>query len=151
MFKTDRSIYKKDTEGRVYVFELILGNVTVYKVGICHTDRVVDRFMEVLKGFFTVYRFIPEARILKYRKFEKPLLIEKHLHKELEEYRYRFSKRFDGSTEFFTDIDIDYLLEYIETLDYHELLKCDSISTKDYETITKLLDTKDKPDETIPF
>jgi len=151
MFKTDRSMYKKDTEGRVYVFEFILSNAIVYKVGICHTDRVVDRFMEVLKGFFTVYRYVPEARVLKYKKFPKPLLVEKHLHTELEEYRYKFSKKFSGSTEFFTDIDIDYLLEYIEEFRYEELLKCTEIATKDYNSIKELLKDSTYVDEEVPF
>ncbi len=151
MFKVDKSSLRKVEEGRVYVFQLDIGSTSVYKVGICKSDRTVDRFMEVLKGFFTVYRYVPKAKILKFKKFSNPLLVEKHLHKELAEYRYFFDKKFGGSTEFFTDIDIDYLLEYIDEFTYNQLLQCTSLSTKEYNAIHKELDVVEDETEDIPF
>ena len=41
--------------GRVYVFKFELEDTVVYKVGMCHSDRTVDRFMEVLRSYFQTY------------------------------------------------------------------------------------------------
>ncbi len=152
MFKTNKTPLKKVTEGRVYVFQLELETTTtVYKVGICNSDRTVDRFIEVLKAFFMVYRYVPKAKILKFKKFNNPLIVEKHLHSLLEDCKYSFSKKFGGSTEFFTDVDVDPLLEYIEEFTYDKLLQCTSLSEKDYDAIYKELPTTDLVEGDIPF
>jgi len=152
MFKFKRKdvpIYEV-TKGRVYVFRLTINGEYIYKVGMCHSDRTTDRFMEILKSYFHTYRYVPEAKILKYKEFSNPLLVEKHLHKELKEYSYKFPKKFDGSTEFFTEIDVAYLLQYIEDFTYNLLLDCTEISEDDYKAIQKELPLT--LDETsIPF
>ena len=149
-FKRKTAPIYEATKGRVYVFRLTIGGEYVYKVGMCHSDRTTDRFMEVLKSYFTTYRYVPEAKILKFKEFENPLLVEKHLHKELEEYRYRFPKKFDGHTEFFSEIDINYLLEYIENFTYEQLLDCTTIPEEEYKAI-QLLITEESTEEEIPF
>ena len=150
MFKCNRSTVPIDevTKGRVYVFSLVINGEYVYKVGMCHSDRTTDRFMEVLRAYFNVYRYIPEAKILKFKEFSNPLLVEKHLHKELKEYRYKFTKKFSGSTEFFSDIDISYLLQYIEDFTYTQLLDCTTLSEDEHKAIQKELPTT--IDTTVP-
>ena len=151
MFTVDKNSLKKDREGRVYVFKLELNECVVYKVGICGVDRAYKRFFEVLEAFHKVYRYVPKAKMLKFKKFHNARLVEKHLHEELKEYNYRFDKRFNGSTEFFTEIDVDYLLTYIEEFTYDLLLDCSNISTVDYDAIYKELPATDYSDEFIPF
>ena len=138
--------------GRVYVFKFELEDTVVYKVGMCHSDRTVDRFMEVLRSYFQVYRYVPKASILKFKEFDNPLLVEQHLHKELKEYAYRFPKKFDGSTEFFSEIDIDYLLDYISEFTYDILLDCTTMDEEDYKAVHKVLGKDVSKDVSkIPF
>ncbi len=152
MFKTDRSTISEITSGRVYVFKFYLENIDVYKIGMCKSNRTIDRFMEVLKGFFTIYRYVPKASILKYKEFSNPLLVEKHLHKELEDYKYKFDKKFDGSTEFFTNIDIPSLLTYIDDLKYNQIIgNVTSLSTRDYDAMYKEVNTYGLTEDDIPF
>ena len=140
MFKRkDIPIYEA-TKGRVYVFMFELEEEIVYKVGMCNSDRTTDRFMEILKSFFHTYRYVPKAKILKFKEFDNPLLVEKHLHEELKEYNYKFPKKFDGHTEFFSDIDVGYLLQYIEDFTYNILLRCTTLPEDEYKAIKKQLD-----------
>jgi len=149
-FKKNTVPIYEATKGRVYVFRLTIRGEYVYKVGMCHSDRTTDRFMEVLKSYFSTYRYVPEAKILKFKEFDNPLLVEKHLHKELEEYRYKFPKKFDGHTEFFSEIDIDYLLEYLDNFYYELLLDRKSIPEDEYKAI-QLLIAEESIEEEIPF
>jgi hypothetical protein len=86
------AFYKRNTEecikdqyGRLYVlrFELDSGEI-VWKVGMCNTDRTLDRMMEVLRSFFKVYRYVPRVTLRKDKKVVTPLLVEKYMHGLLE-------------------------------------------------------------------
>jgi hypothetical protein len=139
------AFYKRNTEecikdqyGRLYVlrFELDSGEI-VWKVGMCNTDRTLDRMMEVLRSFFKVYRYVPRVTLRKDKKVVTPLLVEQYMHGLLEEYAYTFDKKFDGSTEFFTDLDESLLLDFITDFSYGDLLASqgNSMKTVDYEMI----------------
>ena len=130
--------------GRVYIFELILEDGTeLYKVGMVNSDsmsRVTDRLMEVLRSFFMQYRRVPKSRIVKAKKFLIPYYVETHLHKLLAELKYKSDKKFDGSNELFTGIDLDELISYMESFAYNELLKGQvSMSIKKYEEIREAI------------
>jgi hypothetical protein len=113
--------------GRIYIFELELDSgEIVHKVGMVNSDsmsRVTDRLMEVLRSFFMTYRYVPRSKIVKAMKFRVPYYVENHLHKLLEDIRYRFPKKFDGSMEFFHEIDTDEFISYMESFTYDMLLK----------------------------
>ena len=137
-FKRDKN---KDCQlGRVYLFEFILDdNTLVYKVGMVNSDsmsRVTDRLMEVLRSFFMTYRYIPRSRIVKAKKYKIPYIVENHFHSLLDDIKYSFDKKFDGSNEFFTDLDVDMFKEYMDTFEYIELLRGETSMPKDrYEKI----------------
>lgn len=134
--KTGRT--KKPTgKGRVYVlrFTLECGTV-VHKVGMCHSPRSTDRMMEVLSGFHKTFRYIPMCKLRRDREYGVPLLVEKHLHELLSDLKYKFDKKFDGSTEFFSGLDEDMLLDYIDNFVETDLLQGkDSMPIKEYDAI----------------
>lgn len=160
-FSLDKGLSKKDDGyGRLYVFRFELDSgETVWKVGMCNSDRSTDRFMEVCLGFFKNYRYVPRSCIRKDKKVVAPRLVEKHLHALLDEYRFSFNKKFSGSTEFFSDIDEKVLLDYLDNFSYNELLRGqDSMKTEDYDAIVaevrkerdKLRSSNEGTDE-LPF
>ncbi len=78
--------------------------------------------LSVLESFFDKFRYIPHCKIRRDKVTIAPFAMESHLHKILEDYRYIFDKKFSGYTEFFTDIDEEVLLEYIDDLQDIDLL-----------------------------
>lgn len=134
MFKEDKSEF-----GRLYIIKLVLVDGTeVHKIGIVNTDsmsRVTDRMMEILRGFFMQYRYSPYAELRKAIKVRIPYIVEKHVHDLLAEYRYKFDKRFTGSTECF-EIDEDAVIEYLDKFKYTKLLEGKiKMDTKKYNAI----------------
>jgi len=128
-----------DGYGRVYVHKFILDDGTIlHKVGMCETNRTIDRLMEITKSFLVTYRYIPNIRLRKDKKTLVPRLLEKYMHDLLDEYRYDFDKKFDGYKEFFIDIDEEVLLDYLDNFDDLDLLKgIDSMETKYYDILVK--------------
>lgn len=149
---------KSDGYGRVYVhkFELEDGPV-LWKVGMCESNRTLDRLMEVLRSFFITYRYIPKTRLRKDKKTLVPKLLEKHMHEVLADYKYSFDKKFDGHTEFFIDLDETVLLDYLTKIDDLDFLKCDSMESKYYDILSneskrrRQLDLKEEEPDEIPF
>ena len=140
MFHTRKKPVVEDGYGRLYVLKFELDNgVILHKVGMCSSNRTVDRMMEILRSYFMVYRVVPKVTLRKDKKVVVPLLVEKHLHSLLADWNFRFDKKFDGSTEFFTDIDEEVLLDYIDKFDYRELLRVKKMKSLDYNDITKEL------------
>lgn len=146
---------KDDTAlGRLYVFRLGLRTgKTVWKVGITNSDRSLDRMMEVLRSFFSVYRYVPETELRRDKALQLPHLVEKHLHNLLKEegLHYPLDSKVSGYTEFFTGIDEKELLDYIDNFDYIELLRGKKeMPTKDLEAIRKVLEVP-LPEGELPF
>ena len=138
---------KDSPYGRIYIFEILLEDgVVVYKVGMVNSDnmsRVTDRLMEVLRSFFTVYRYVPHSRLVKAKKFRVPYYVETHLHKLLDDINYKFDKKFDGCREFFTDLDIDELVSYLDSFQYTELLTGETKMDVDrYEAICAAIEAE---------
>ena len=132
-----------DSYGRIYVIKLVLVDGTeVHKVGMVNTDdlsRVTDRMMEILRSFFTVYRYVPYAELRKAKKVRIPYIVEAYLHSLLADTKYTFDKKFSGSTECF-EIDEESFLEYLDKFEYVEMLRGETKMKKDrYEAITEAM------------
>lgn len=115
-----------DPYGRIYVIKLVLKDGTeVHKVGMVNTSstsRVTDRMMEILRSFFTVYRYVPYAELRRSKKVRIPYIVENYLHKVLADAKHTFDKKFSGSTECF-EIDEDSFLEHLDNFTYALLLR----------------------------
>ena len=126
-----------DGYGRLYVikFEFDEGLV-LHKVGMCNSNRTLDRLLEIMRSFFVINRYMPRATIRKDKRTKVPLLLERHMHSLLGEWSYSFDKAFAGSGEFFKDLDEEVLFDYLDNFDYRELLKTTvAMKKEDYEAI----------------
>jgi hypothetical protein len=106
------AMVSKADVGYVYVMEFRFQTKTdyktLYKVGIT-INQPVDRMLQIVRSFFQSRRYVPECRLLKYRKVPEYGRLEKELHTILKEYNYKFNKPFDGSSEYF-NLPVDQLL-----------------------------------------
>lgn len=139
--------------GRVYVIKLTLPNGDiVHKIGMTHSARSTDRMMEILRSWFTAYRYIPHTELRLDKETGVPLLLEKHMHEVLKEWKYIPDKRVDGYQEMFIDLDEDIVLDYLKHFDYKLLLNCTDIKIPDYNYIQSQINpTNLDPLEDIPF
>ena len=163
MFFTKKNGLKKKSEfGRVYILKITLNcGKVVHKVGMTHSDRATDRMFEVLRSFFNTYRYVPECELRRDKKVRIPLLVEKHFHMILDEWSYTPEKSFDGSTEFFHNLDEETVIEYLDNFKYNDLWKGKTeMKESDHEAIKDALNKEDlekqpksinKTDNVIPF
>lgn len=78
-----------------------------------NSNRSTDRMMEILRSWFTKFRFIPYSELKLDMETGRPLEIEKHIHKVLAHKRYTPSEKVSGGTEMFIDIDEFRVLQYL--------------------------------------
>ena len=97
--------------GVVYVMAFEIDEVggICYKIGLTRREEVVDRLGEICLSFFNVFRYIPRCHLVKFSKCDNPLKVEMDLHKFFSSNKVRFVKKFNGSTEFFSSLDIEEL------------------------------------------
>lgn len=146
---------KPSSVSRIYVFKVTLEDGTVlHKVGKSSGRSSKVRMLSVLESFFDKFRYIPHCKIRRDKVTVAPFTMESHLHELLSEYRYKFDKKFSGYSEFFSDINEDTLLEYIDALsDQDLLLDSKPILITEYEAICALkkpLDSVIDLDDKIP-
>ena len=143
-FSKGKVVNSTKQEGRVYIFRFTLEDGTlVWKVGMTNSDRATDRMFEVLRSFFNTYRYSPKCELKRDKKVLIPGLVEKHLHRLLEDWSHKFNKPFGGSTEFFHNLDEAVLLDYLDNFEYKDLLK-DQVTIKetDYALIKNAINTQ---------
>jgi len=153
--RNSKALKHSASNGRVYVLEITLqsGDV-IYKIGMTHSPRSADRMMEILRSWFMKYRYVPHTRCRMDYETGVPLLLEKHLHSLLKEFKWVPDKKVDGAQEMFSNIDVDEVISYVKNFDYSILLKGTSIDSVDYEyIITRMPSTVDSGgfDEDVPF
>ena len=104
--------YNGAEEGYTYLMEFKFktknGFKTLYKVGVTQ-NKPVDRMLEIVRSFWTQRQYVPECRLVRYRKSASFREKEKSIHEELAEYRYKFNIKFSGYTEFF-DADLEAMI-----------------------------------------
>jgi len=104
--------------GYVYVMEFKFitkngGSRVLYKVGVTK-NKPIDRMLDICRSFFQSRRYVPESRLVRFRKVASYYEMETKLHRLLDGYRFKVKDSFSGSTEFF-DIDKDKLLEVYDS------------------------------------
>lgn len=104
------------SEGIVYLLIMWLDDGTeVYKIGVTKRE-VQERVCEILTSYWTKYRVFLRCYPKRYRKTDKIYEKEAAIHKELSEYSYKFDKEFSGSTEFFSGIELEKVVEIYERI-----------------------------------
>lgn len=94
----------KQAAGIVYLLEFDLEGKKLVKVGMTFR-RVEDRVCEILVSIWKRYRIFPQCYVKRYKTCSNPKKMEKQLHKQLYQYKYKTLYSFSGSTEFF-EIDL---------------------------------------------
>jgi len=147
-------VSSKDGLGRVYILEIKLSNnQTIHKIGMCKAPRSTDRMMEILRSWFQAYRYVPNTRCRLDYETGVPLLLEKHLHQLLSEWKWVPDKKVDGGQEMFKDIDVEEVISYVKDFDYNLLLNgVNAISTDDLDYIRSKIPAEEFDlDEDISF
>ena len=109
------AFFKRRDIGRVYVVKMTLpGDLYVYKIGMCNSNRSTDRMMEILRSWFTKFRFIPHSELKLDMETGRPREIEAHIHKALYHKRYTPTEKVSGGTEMFTGLDEFRVLQYLK-------------------------------------
>ncbi len=103
-----------DNSGILYVLVVRLDCGTeVYKVGVTKR-KIEERVAEILTSFWLSYRYFPYCYPKRFKSTEEVYSKEAKMHKELEEFSYKFDKRFGGHTEFFSGVELEKILEIYE-------------------------------------
>lgn len=125
--------------GRIYVIRMKLPDgVIVYKIGICNSDRSVDRMMEILRSWFMSYRFVPYAELRLDMQTNYPKELESHIHKILRHKQFTPNMKVSGGTEMFTDIDEFRVLHYLRTFN-EDLVPTLKLSDENYKHLGQLI------------
>jgi len=126
--------------GRVYVIKLVLpGDTEIFKIGMCRSSRSLDRMMEILRSWFTNYRFVPYTELRLDMKFGRPLELEQHIHKILAHKQFIPHKKVDGGTEMFTEINESRVIQYLKQCTDEEFDKPLELSKEDYKNLGEWL------------
>ena len=89
-----------DTE-RLYILEIVVDDITVYKVGKASGHSSKKRMLQIVESYFDVYRVTPVIKIVKDREVTEVFMKETKCHHELKEWQFVPVKKFSGSTELF--------------------------------------------------
>ena len=96
-----RTYYSMTTKsGILYVLHIELEGKSLVKIGMT-TRNIEDRVSEILISIFKKYREFPYCRPHRFTKVTDVSRKEKEMHKKFATYKFKTSKRFSGSTEFF--------------------------------------------------
>ena len=124
--------------GRVYVIKMTLpGEVVIHKIGMCHSARSLDRMMEILRSWFSSYRFVPYTELRLDLQTEHPKELESYIHKVLRYKQFLPMYKVDGAQEMFIGIDELRVITHLRQFDPNNFpLK---LSDKDYDNICQLI------------
>lgn len=106
-FKVNKNLGNVD---RLYIMEIVIGEVTVYKVGKASGHSSKQRMLQIIGSYFDVYRVTPVVRIIKDKEVKNVFDKETRCHHALAEWQYKFDKVFSGHSEIFA-VDKEKVLE----------------------------------------
>ena len=134
------AFFKRQDIGRVYVLKLVLPDDTVvHKIGMCHSDRSTDRMMELLKSWFTYFRFIPYTELKLDMQCQNAGKIEHYIHKILEPVSFEPNFKVQGATEMFTGVDENRLLWFLRSLENSNYTEPPAITAEQSKILCNLL------------
>lgn len=134
------SFFKRQDIGRIYVIKITLPDAcVVHKIGMCNTDRSTDRMMEILRSWFTRYRFVPYAELKLDMETGRPRELETHIHKILKSKQFIPNEKVEGGTEMFMDINEFRVLRYLKQFNDKLLDNPLDLSEEDYKHLCQLI------------
>jgi hypothetical protein len=111
----------------------------VHKIGMCNSNRSTDRMMEILRSWFTKFRFVPYSELKLDMETGRPRELEEHIHKALYHKRYVPEHKVSGGTEMFVDINEFRVLHYLRMFNDKLLDEPLDLSDEDYKNLGEYL------------
>lgn len=112
--------------------------VVVHKIGMCKSNRSTDRMMEILRSWFTKFRFVPYTELRLDMETNYPVELEAHIHRVLDHKQFIPHMKVEGRTEMFTDIDEFRVLHYIRTFN-EDLVPYLDLTEENYRILGQLI------------
>ena len=137
------SFFKRQSIGRVYVIRMVLpGDVVIWKIGMCNSNRATDRMMEILRSWFNKYRFVPYTELKLDMETSHPKEIEQHIHGILAHKKFDPDHKVSGGTEMFIDIDQFRVIQYLRHCGQNDIMMFAEpleLSEEDYKNLGQLV------------
>lgn len=125
--------------GRIYVIRMELPDgYVVHKIGMCNSDRSVDRMLEILRSWFMRFRFIPYCELRLDMETSYPKELEAHIHNILAHQRFHPHMKVEGGTEMFIGIDEFRVIHYLKTFN-EDLVPKLNMTGPQYEILGQLV------------
>lgn len=125
--------------GKIYVIRMQLPDgVIVHKIGMCNSDRSVDRMMELIRSWFMKYRYAPYTELRLDMNTNYPKELERHIHKILKHKQFIPHMKVDGGTEMFHSIDEFRVLHYLRTFN-EDLVPTLNLTDENYKHLGQLI------------
>lgn len=115
------------------------GNVIIHKIGMTNSNRATDRMMEILRSWFTKFRFVPYTELKLDMETGRPKELEEHIHKILKHKRFEPGHKVSGSTEMFWRIDEFRVIQYLKHCNDMQFEKPLGLSPEDYRNLGQFL------------
>lgn len=134
------AFFERQDIGRIYVIKMILPDDTiVHKIGIVRSNRSTDRMMEILRSWFTKYRFVPYTELRLDMQVQEPQKLETYIHKILKSQAFVPNEKVSGGTEMFTDLDEVRLIAFLKAYANSPYVRPPAITEEGCEVICRLL------------
>lgn len=134
------AFFKRVDIGRIYIIKMVLpGDTTIYKIGMCNSDRSTDRMMEILRSWFTKFRFVPYTELKLDMETGWPKQLEEHIHNVLRHKQFIPNEKVSGGTEMFIDIDEFRVIQYLKQCNDNMFSVPLNLSTVDYKHLGQFL------------
>ena len=125
--------------GRIYVIRMELPDgYVVHKIGMTKSDRALDRMMEILRSWFSRFRFVPYTELKLDMQTGYPKELETHIHKILSNHQFHPHMKVDGGTEMFIGIDEFRVIHYLKSFN-EDLIPKLKMSDEDYKHLGQLV------------
>ena len=110
----------------------------VHKIGMCNSNRSVDRMLEILRSWFMGFRFIPYTELKLDMETSYPKELEAHIHSILAHRQFIPNMKVEGYTEMFVDIDEFRVLHYLKTFN-EDLVGRMNLTDENYKHLGQLV------------
>ena len=131
--------FERREVGRIYVIRMELPDgLIVHKIGMCNSNRSVDRMMEIVRSWFMRFRFIPHTELKLDMNTNYPKELESHIHQILKHKQFIPHMKVDGGTEMFHGIDEFRVLHYLRTFNEDHFPKL-KLTDENYKNLGQLI------------
>lgn len=111
----------------------------VHKIGMTNTNRSTDRMMEILRSWFTKYRFVPHSELKLDMECQDPYKLEAYIHKILKANRFEPVHKVDGGTEMFVDLNELRVIQFLRSYNNSQYTTPPELSDEAINVINRLL------------